>query len=229
MLISILTLFPEVLRDTFSFSIIGRAQKKGLVKIRIINIRDYASDKHRSVDDKPYGGGVGMIMRVDIVEKAIEATRIKQHSFAKKKIREKVILLDPAGEELTQTKVRSFSRLDHLILVCGHYEGLDARISRFVNETISIGKYILTGGEIPAMVVTDAVIRLVPNVLAKKTAVLNESFSQANLLEAPQFTRPAIYKDYKVPSVLLSGNHQKIEGWKRKQAVLRTKKRCLLK
>ncbi|MBI5452088.1 tRNA (guanosine(37)-N1)-methyltransferase TrmD [Candidatus Gottesmanbacteria bacterium] len=229
MTISILTLFPEIFTPIFSSSIIGRAQKKGLVDIRYVNIRDFSTDKHHSVDDKPYGGGVGMILRVDVVEKAIEkAKAVKTHrmvatsdvdSSEVEELRsgytEKVILLDPKGKQFNQSKARSFAKLDHLILVCGHYEGIDARIANFVDEVVSIGKYVLTGGEIPAMVVTDAVTRLTPGVLSKKEATLYESYSKGNLLEYPQYTRPENYKGYQVPKVLLSGNHKKIGEWQR--------------
>ncbi len=224
MLITILTLFPEVFQSTFSSSIIGRAQKKSLANIRYINIRDFASDKHGSVDDKPYGGGVGMVMRVDVVAKAIATARYNAPQPPLKVrggeggVIEKVILLDPKGKQFNQSKARNYSKLDHLILVCGHYEGIDARISKFVDDTISIGKYVLTGGEIPAMVITDAVTRLIPGVL-KPEATTDESFSLLTShfsppkLEYPQYTRPENFRGYHVPKVLLSGNHRKIKEW----------------
>ncbi|MBM3283551.1 tRNA (guanosine(37)-N1)-methyltransferase TrmD [Candidatus Gottesmanbacteria bacterium] len=214
MTITILSLFPEVFEEIFSSSILKRAQKKGLVSIIPRNIRDFSLDKHKTVDDRPYGGGVGMIMRVDVVERAINGSRIKNY---KSRLKEKVVLLDPKGRLFNQPMARKFIKLDHLILVCGHYEGIDARISNFVDETISIGKYILTGGEIPAMVITDAIIRLLPGVLIKKQAIINESFSKSNILEAPQYTRPAIYKNLKVPQVLTSGDHKKISIWHKQQ------------
>lgn len=227
MLITILTLFPEVFKDIFSSSILGRAQKKGLVDIRYINIRDFATDTHRSVDDKPYGGGVGMVMRIDVLEKAIESTKASKTpqgwpkdspgvEESRSKYKEKIVLLDPKGKLFNQATARRYSKLDHLILICGHYEGIDERIVNFVDERISIGKYVLTGGEIPAMVITDSVVRLIPQVLSKKEATLFESFSRKNLLEYPQYTRPENYKGYKVPKVLLSGNHQKIKDWRKK-------------
>lgn len=230
MLISILTLFPEIFLPLFLSSIIGRAQKNKLIEIKLINIRDFAADKHKSVDDRPYGGGAGMILRVDILEKAIEKAK---HQFNAPNpplklrgggggVTQKVVLLDPKGKLFNQKIAQQYSKLDHLILVCGHYEGVDERVKHFVNEKISIGEYILTGGEIPAMVVTDALARLIPNVLSKKEATLFESFSDKNILEEPQYTRPPIYKDYKVPEILLSGNHSAIEAW-------RFKKRRLLK
>jgi tRNA (guanine37-N1)-methyltransferase len=220
--ITILTLFPQVFTDIFSTSILGRAQKKGLVKINLVDIRDFATDKHKSVDDTPYGGGPGMIMRVDIMEKAIAFSKFKKQS-SKIKTKERIILLDPAGKRFNQAKAREYAKLDHLILVCGHYEGVDARISHFVDESVSIGEYVLTGGEIPAMVIADSVIRLIPQVLAKKEATIRESYSVGHLLEAPQYTRPREYKGYKVPAVLTSGNHQKIENWQNRQSILRSK------
>lgn len=226
MIITILTLFPEVFVDIFSSSIIGRAQKKGLVTIRTINIRNFATDAHKSVDDKPYGGGVGMLMRVDIVERAITSSKwAPSGQIQNSKFAERTVLLNPAGKLFTQAKARQFSKLDHLILVCGHYEGIDTRINHFVDESISIGKYILTGGEIPAMVITDAVVRLTPKVLKKKLAIINESFTQAGIIESPQYTRPEVFKGYKVPKILLSGNHLAIAKWRTQQSFLRSHKR----
>jgi len=233
MVISILTLFPEVFPKVLNSSIIGRAQQKGFIFLKYINIRDFATDKHRYVDDKPYGGGVGMIMRVDIVEKAIAAARTNalqsSHNIKRGEgeVFEKVILLDPKGKLFNQSIARRYSKLDHLILVCGHYEGIDERIKYFVDEKISIGKYILTGGEIPAMAIADAVIRLIPGVLRNSEATINESFSfpysntSCSNLEYPQYTRPKIYKRYKVPTILLTGNHQKIENWRKRGQLLK--------
>lgn len=211
MTITILTLFPEVFTNIFTSSILGRALQEGLLKINIVNIRDFATDKHKSVDDKPYGGGTGMLLRVDIIFRAIQATK-------KKKVKEKVILLDPKGKKFNQKKASNFSKLQHLILICGHYEGVDYRVKNFTDESISIGDYILTGGEIPAMVVADCVTRLIRGVLSKKAAITDESFSRNNYYEAPQFTRPLIFKGLTVPKILLSGNHQKIKEWKEEHA-----------
>lgn len=165
-------------------------------------------DKHKSVDDRPYGGGIGMIMRVDIVNKALQKVMTKNS-------KERSVLLDPKGNTLTQMKVRSYARIDHLILICGHYEGIDDRIRGFVDETVSIGDYVLTGGELPAMVITDAVTRLIPGVLSKKGATRDESFSHKDILEYPQFTRPVVYQSKSVPDILLSGNHSLIAEWKK--------------
>lgn len=222
MTITILTLFPEVFKDIFSSSILGRAQKKGLVTINLINIRDFALDKHKTVDDKPYGGGAGMLLRVDVVERAISKSKVpfgpSSGRGQSSKSKEKIVLLDPKGKLFNQATARRYSRLDHLILICGHYEGMDERIVHFVDESVSVGRYILTGGEIPAMAIADAVVRLLPGVLTKSEAVVDESYSHGSLLEAPQYTRPAVFKSYKVPEILLSGNHKKIAQWRKQQA-----------
>lgn len=213
MTITILTLFPEILIGPFDHSIIKRAIDKKILTLKIVNIRDFGIKPHKTVDDRPYGGGVGMVMRVDVIDKAIQ--NVKCH--------EKVVLLDPKGKLFSQQIARRFSRLDHLILVCGHYEGVDERVRKLVDETVSVGDYVLTGGEIPAMVVVDAVSRLLPGVIAKKEATKFESFTK-NLLEYPQYTRPPVYRGIAVPKILLSGDHKKIDEWRKKQAILRTKK-----
>lgn len=189
----------------FDYSIIKRAQEKKLVEINFVHIRDFASDRYKSVDDHPYGGGVGMIMRVDVVDRALQNLRGKK------------ILLDPRGETFTQQKARALSKLDDLILICGHYEGVDERVRQLVDETLSIGDYVLTGGEIPAMVIVDSLVRLLPGVL-KTEATKNESFSPSQGLEYPQYTRPEEYKGMRVPELLLSGNHKKINAWRRGRA-----------
>jgi tRNA (guanine37-N1)-methyltransferase len=224
MTISILTLFPEMFEGPFSHSIIKNAVKKNKAEIRLINIRDFGLGRHKVVDDKPYGGGRGMVLRVDVLEKAIESAK---KSVPKNNKRLKIILLDPVGSVYNQKKATELSSLDHLILVCGHYEGFDDRIRKFVDEEISIGDYILTGGEIPAMVVTDSVVRLREGVLPKDAPQI-ESFSissEGAILEYPQFTRPEEYKKLKVPEILLSGNHKEIEDWRKIQSINLTKKR----
>ena len=162
-----------------------------------------------------------MIMKIDILDKAISKARLKSKQ-GKKEI---VILLDPAGNKFTQPKARKFSQLDHLILVCGHYEGVDFRISKFVDETVSIGNYVLTGGELPALIIADAVTRLIPGVLTSKEATILESYTFGNFLEAPQYTRPPDYKGLKVPDILLCGNHKEIEKWRERESIIRTKNR----
>ena len=191
----------------FDESIIKRAQEKGLVEISIHDLRNRGEGKRRTVDDRPYGGGVGMILRVDIIDAALKELKGKDT---------RVILLDATGKTFDQKMARDLSKQKHVILIAGHYEGVDHRVhEHLVDEVVSIGNYVLTGGEIPAMVVTDAVTRLVPGVLEKPQATEIESFSEENIVEYPQYTRPEDYKGHKVPEVLLSGNHKEIEKWRR--------------
>lgn len=217
--ISILTLFPEMFEGPFNHSIIKRAIDKELIKIEYINIRNFGMSKHRIVDDKPYGGGAGMLMRVDVLDKAIQYVKGRG-----KKETERIILLDPQGKKFSQKEAKRLTKYKHLILICGRYEGIDERIRDFVDEELSIGDYVLTGGEIPAMAVTDAIVRLLPKVLGKDESSHHESFEE-NLLEYPQYTRPEVYKNKKVPSLLLSGNHSEILEWRKHKAIGRTKKR----
>lgn len=220
--LSILTLFPQMFKGALNESILGRDKTRAMVDIRLVNIRDFATDKHKSVDDRPYGGDLGMILRVDVVDRAL--------SYAKESVKTASsthsILLDPGGETYSQRKAESLARIDHIILVCGHYEGVDDRVRSLVDEEISIGDYVVTGGEIPAMVIVDSVIRLIPGVLRDPKASTNESFSMTeSYLEYPQFTRPQTYHAMDVPDILLSGHHKDIQEWRVKQSVLRTKKR----
>ncbi|MBI3290211.1 tRNA (guanosine(37)-N1)-methyltransferase TrmD [Candidatus Microgenomates bacterium] len=217
--IDILTLFPGMFEGPFDQSIIKRAQEKGLVEIKIHDLRQWATDKHKTVDDHPYGGGVGMLMMVEPIYRALQALKLK---IKNEKL--KIILMDPAGIPFNQLKAQELSKLDNLVLIAGHYEGVDARVKEhLIDEEISIGDYILTGGELPAMVMVDAIVRLIPGVLEKPEATQLESF-QENLLEAPQYTRPEEFKGWKVPEVLLSGNHKEIEKWKKEKALEKTKK-----
>jgi tRNA (guanine37-N1)-methyltransferase len=211
--ISILTLFPEMFAGPFDHSIIKRAKEKGLVAIDLVNIRAYAKDAYHTVDGRPYGGGAGMILRVDVVDAALKDVLAK-NNIATSQTR--VILLDPQGTPYTQKKAQTFSKKRHLILICGHYEGVDARVRSLVDEQISMGDFVVTGGEIPAMAIVDSIVRLLPGVLVKKDATVNESFHN-NLLEYPQYTKPQDYKNMKVPNVLLSGNHKDIAAWRETQ------------
>jgi tRNA (guanine37-N1)-methyltransferase len=202
----------------FDHSIIKRANEKGLVEINFVDIRNFGIGKHKTVDDKPYGGGTGMILKVDVLKAAIDKTKDE----TLKKDEEKIALLSAKGENYTQTLAQDFSKLKHLILICGHYEGVDERIVDFIDYEISIGDFVLTGGEIAAMLITDSTARLIPGVL-KKGVVENESHSEKNLLEYPHYTRPDIFEGKKVPQILLKGNHKKIDEWKNKNKKLKTK------
>jgi len=221
MRIDIITLFPAMFKGPFGESIVRRAQEKEKVVIKVHNLRDWAVDKRGTVDDRTYGGGVGMILMPQPIFNAVEEIKSKAKS---RKI--KVILLTPQGKRFNQKMAKRLVKINHLILICGHYEGVDERVRKYlVDEEISIGDYVLTGGELPAMVLVDTIVRLLPGVLKKEEAVREESFAQRGLLEYPQYTRPADFKGWKVPKVLLSGNHKKIEEWRKKKALERTKKR----
>lgn len=210
----VLTLFPEMF-ETLNKSILGKAQEKNLIKINLINIRDFSKDKHKKVDDTPYGGGAGMIMRADIIYNAYQSVKTPKT---------KLIYLTPQGKTLNQKKVEELSKEEHLALLCGHYEGIDQRvIDKIVDEEISIGDYVLTGGEIPAMVLIDSVSRYIEGVI-KNDSTKEESFSQG-LLEYPQYTRPEIFEGEKVPEILLSGHHQKIDKWRKEQSIRITLKK----
>ncbi len=216
---SIITLFPEIFPPILNFSILGRAKKSGKVKFELINLRTFGEGKHLQVDDKPYGGGVGMILKADILLKAYTSVTNGKISTQKPY----TILMSASGTKFTQSKARALSKFNHLIIICGHYEGVDQRFTeRWVDEEISIGDYVLTGGEIPAMICIDAITRLIPRVL-KKEATRDESFEQ-NLLEYPQYTRPEVFEGDRVPDVLLSGNHQEVARWRYGKSVEKTKK-----
>lgn len=213
----VMTLFPEMVETISDFSIIKRAKDAGRLDIKAINIRDYADNKHNSVDDYPYGGGAGMLMQAEPVYRCYEAIL----EMAKKKL--PVVYLTPQGETLTQKKCEEFSKMGDLILLCGHYEGIDERVIEKISPIeISVGDYVLTGGELPALTLIDAVSRLIPGVLHNEDSFFDESFSEG-LLEYPQYTRPAIWRDIEVPPILLSGDHKKVDEWRREQSVLRTK------
>jgi len=217
MKIDILTIFPKMFDNVLNESIIKRAQESGRVKIKTHNLRDWTHDRHRTVDDKPFGGGAGMVMKPEPIFEAIDDLKPKRDT--------KIILLTPQGKKLNQKVAKRISKQKHLILICGHYEGVDERIRKeLVTDEISIGDYILTCGELPAMVLIDSIIRLIPNVLGHKDSAKFESFENS-LLEYPQYTRPAEYEGLKVPKVLLSGNHKSIEEWRKNESVKRTKAR----
>ena len=208
----ILTLFPEMF-EPLKHSIIQRAESKNLININLINIRDFSKDKHKKVDDTPYGGGAGMVVRADVVYDAYKSIQDEKA---------KVIYLSPQGKTLNQAKVQELAKQEHLILLCGHYEGIDQRVlDEIVDEEISIGDYVLTGGELPAMVLIDSVSRYVEGVLNKES-VSEESFTNG-LLEYPQYTRPEVFEGEKVPDILLSGNHQNIDKWRKQKSLEITK------
>lgn len=208
----ILTLFPEIIEGMISSSILKRAIEKGLIEINIIDFRLYAGNKHSTVDDYAYGGGAGMLIRVDPIYRALNT--IEGLDKAHK------ILTSPSGNVWSQKKAEEFSKLNHIVIVCGHYEGIDARVLNYIDEEVSIGDYVLTGGEIPAGVIIDSVSRLVSGVIADDSTV-NESFSMG-LLEYPQYTRPQEFDGYKVPDILLSGHHANISKWQRYEALKKT-------
>lgn len=212
---SILTLHPELVRSPLDHSIVGRAREAGKLEVEVCDIRDHAPGKHRQADDAPYGGGAGMVMKVDVLDAAITAARSEGA---------KVLLATPSGRRLDQAWARELADESHLVLVCGHYEGVDARVEELVDGEFSIGDYVLTGGELASLVLVEAVGRLLPGVLGNDDSAQDESFS-AGRLEYPQYTRPRSYKGMDVPDVLLSGHHAKIEAWRREQSDARTRAR----
>ena len=228
----IMTLFPDMVMDGLNTSIIGRAIDKGLLEIEAVNIRDYAFNKHNSVDDYPYGGGAGMLMQAEPVYQCYEAVRqkIEKKSICQQEQEEnpvkrpRVIYLSPQGKTFNQTMAEEFAKEEELVFLCGHYEGIDERVlEEIVTDYVSIGDYVLTGGELPAMIMIDTISRLVPGVLHNDVSAEFESF-QDNLLEYPQYSRPEIWHDKQVPPVLMSGHHANIEKWRREQSVIRTAK-----
>lgn len=221
MRIDVLTLFPAMFDGVFSSSILGKARERGLVELNTVNFRDYSRDKHNTVDDYPYGGGGGMVLKPEPLFDAVEQLSAELPTSA----RPRVILMCPQGQPFTQAKAEELSNESHLIFVCGHYEGYDERIrEHLVTDELSIGDYILTGGELPAMVVIDSVVRLLPDVLGNENSAVTDSFSMG-LLEYPHYTRPVKFRDWEVPDILLSGHHANIAKWRHKQSFLRTLER----
>jgi tRNA (guanine37-N1)-methyltransferase len=218
MRIDILTLFPEVCRAPLGESMMKRAQESGALELRIHNLRDWTTDKHHVVDDAPFGGGQGMVMKAEPIFKAVEDLQSKIENR-----KSKIILMSPTGRRFDQKMAKEVSEESHLIIICGHYEGVDHRvIEHLVDTEISIGDYVLTNGAIAAVVLIDAVVRLLPGVLGDEQSAANDSFSDG-LLEGPQYTRPAEFRGWKVPEVLLSGNHAAIAAWRKEQALQRTR------
>jgi len=214
MQIDILTLFPEICRAPLSESMMKRARENGIVDLRIHNLRDWTTDKHHIVDDAPFGGGQGMVMKPEPIFAAVESLRTQDSTVA---------LMTPQGKSLTQSLATELSKRDHMIVICGHYEGVDHRvIEHLIDLEISIGDYVLTNGAIAAVVLVDAIVRMLPGALGHEQSAADDSFS-AGLLEAPQYTRPAEFRGWKVPDVLLSGNHAEIIAWRKAQALRRTR------
>ncbi len=214
----LLTIFPEILDSYLNDSIIKRAQDKKIIKIEKYNLRDWTHDNHRTVDDAPYGGGAGMLMKIEPLYAALKDIKNKSQTASQKR---KIILLSASGKTWNQKLVRQYTKLNEIILVCGRYEGVDARIKKFIDAEISIGDYVLTGGELPAMVMIDSITRLLPGVLGNADSIKEESHSEENVLEYPQYTRPAVFeadnKKHRVPKILLAGNHAKIKAWREKK------------
>jgi tRNA (guanine37-N1)-methyltransferase len=215
----ILTLFPEAFDSYFNISLIKRGLAKKFIDIKVVNLRDYTNDPHKTVDDRPYGGGAGMVLRVDIIDKALKGLKLKKGT--KDKL---IVLLTPQGKKLDQKLVTKLVKYKTIILICGRYEGFDERVRKLVDMELSIGDFVLTGGEIPAMTVVDAVSRLVPGFLGKAESLSEESFTSGTL-EYPQYTRPEVHNKMRVPKVLLTGNHAKIKAWREQEAKKRTSKR----
>lgn len=218
MRIDVVTGFPKLMQSPLNESIIKRAQAKGLVEITLHDLRDFTTDKHKTIDDSPYGGGAGMILKCGPVFACIESLQDK-HQY------DDVIYLSADGERLTQKLANELSLKKNLLMLCGHYKGIDERIRKqFITREVSIGDYVLTGGELPALVLIDSVVRLIPGVIGDGESLLSDSFQQ-DLLDGPQYTRPEEFRGMKVPDVLLSGNHKEIEAWRAEQQVLRTRER----
>jgi len=209
-----ISIYPEIFDSYFEAGILKRAKEQGLINFQAHDLRNWSTDKYHSIDDTPYGGGAGMIMRADIWQAAL--SDVKKESSAKKR---KVVMLSASGESWTQAKAEEYARLEEIIFVCGRFEGIDERVLNFVDEEISVGNYVLTGGELPALIIIDSVSRLIPNVLGNRSSLFEESHSEAGVLEYPQYTKPPVLEvdgeKYSVPEILLSGDHGKIAAWKK--------------
>lgn len=216
----IITIFPHIFDSYINESILARAQEKKLVKIKIHDLRKWTTDKHKTVDDTPYGGGAGMVMKVEPIYKAIKSIVRTSRDLSQGDLSQKIVLLSAKGRTWNQAMARQYSKLDNIILICGRYEGVDERVKEFIDEEISIGDYVLTGGEIPALAIIDSITRLLPGVLGNIESPVFESHTISGQLEYPQYTRPEVFKvnnkKHKVPKILLSGNHQEIARWREK-------------
>ncbi len=219
----IITIFPEIFNSYFSESLINRGQRKKLIKVNIHNLRDWTFDKHKTVDDKPFGGGLGMVMKIDPIYKAVTALKSQipnpksQTNHKSKILKSKTILFSPRGKKFNQKMAYQFSKLDQMILICGRYEGVDERVAKHIADIeLSIGDYDLMGGELPAMIVIESISRLIPGVLGKKELLKERITKEKGFIEYAQYTRPEVFNKWQVPKVLLSGNHNKIEEWRKK-------------
>jgi tRNA (guanine37-N1)-methyltransferase len=207
----LITIFPDIFNSYINESILKRAQKKKIISIKIHNLRDFTTDKHKTVDDRPYGGGPGMVMKIEPLYRCLKSIKRKKHS--------KAFLMAAKGKMFTQLVAKSYTKLDQIILICGHYEGVDERIKKFIDGEMSTGQYVLTGGELPAMTIVDAISRLLPGVLGHTDSPKDETFSKGlQYREYPHYTRPEKFQDQKVPKTLLSGDHKAISAWRRKNA-----------
>ena len=216
--VEVLTLFPRMIAGPLDESILGKARERGLLRVQVTDIREFAEGKHRVTDDVPYGGGAGMVMKPEPLVAAIESAKAREPGA-------RVILMSPQGRRFDQAKAQELSQREKLVLVCGRYEGVDERVLQYVDEELSLGDFVITGGEFAALAVIDAVARLVPGVLGNADSPMSESFAGEGLLEGPQYTRPPEFRGEKVPEVLLSGDHAKIAAWRREQALNRTRDR----
>ncbi len=214
----VITIFPELVRAYFDESILERAQKKGVLDLRTHNLRDVTTDRHHTVDDRPFGGGPGMLLKIEPMVTTLEKILGKSADKKKRPATTKVYLMDPGGVQLSQTVARKMAKSKHIVLICGRYEGFDARIDAWVDGKISIGPYVLTGGEIPAVIVVDVVARMVPGVLGHADSAKDETDVEAGFVEYPQYTRPEVFRKKSVPKVLMSGDHKAIAEWRRKKS-----------
>lgn len=214
----LITIFPNIFDSYLNESILKRAAEKKIVKFQVHNLRDWSSDKHKTVDDAPYGGGAGMLMKIEPLYKALNA--VKKLNKKIKPAKRKIFLLSAAGKTWNQAMAKKYSKLEEIIFICGRYEGVDARLNNFIDEEISVGDYVLTGGELPALTIIDSITRLLPGVLGNKESIIEESHSESGVTEYPQYTRPEVFKagnkKYAVPKILLSGDHKKIKDWQKK-------------
>jgi tRNA (guanine37-N1)-methyltransferase len=223
LIIDVISIFPKMFNNIINYGVIKEAFNKNLCQLNVYNLREFTDDKHKKIDDRPFGGGPGMIMKIQPIDSVVNFIK-KKNNIINKEL-QKTILLTPKGSRLSQSKLKYFSNLENIIIICGRYEGVDERVRELIADMeLSIGDYVLTGGEIPSMVVIDGVIRLLSGVVGKEESLKYESFED-NLLDYPQYTRPPTYKGYKVPEILLGGNHKEIEKWRKEKAINLTKKR----